>query len=115
MIDSISIIWLRPRSWSELTEYQLVDDFSHRGYLVPAGFITDGASIPYGMRDTFNPMGKPFPAAILHDHKCKRNDYSRKQADKELYRDLQSCGVNKRRAWLMYAAVRAYAITTGKR
>lgn len=39
----------------------------------------------------------------------------RKQADKEFYRDLKDCGVNARRAWLMYRAVRTYAVLTGKK
>lgn len=111
MIEYVRVTWLKPDKWSDLTKWSLIEGIEINGYYTPAFFITDGGSIPFPVRGTFNPTGKGFLAFIAHDHKCKRTDYSRKQADKELYIDLQDCGVNKRRAWLMYAAVRAYAIT----
>lgn len=108
MIDEILITWMKPKHWSDRTRFLLNQSLDINGYKVPSGFITDGGSIPWGMRNTFSPVGKGFPAFCAHDKKCVDKE-DRKQADKELYRDLKSCGVNRGRAWAMYKAVRAYA------
>lgn len=111
---SIKMRWTKPNSSTMLTRWIVDEDVTVNGYKVIAGFITDTGSIPWGMRDQFNPVGRGLPAFIVHDAKCIDTNYSRKKADKELYRDLQDCGVNKRRAWIMYMGVRAYANATGK-
>ncbi len=114
MNSQINLTWIKPKKWSDLPLYKIEKGLFVNEYYVEIGFITDGGTIPWGLRDIFNPMGKGLPAFIAHDHKCKRDDYDRKQADKELYRDLKDCGVNVRRAWLMYRAVRMNSILTGK-
>ena len=85
MIEAIKLTWHAPKKWSGLPLYQLDADIIINGYRIPRGSFTDGGTIPWGFRNTFNPMGKGFPAFIAHDHKLKRDNYDRKQADKELY------------------------------
>ena len=93
-------------------------------FTIPAGFVSDGASIPRWLWST---IGSPFhpkfiPAALYHDYELSlhwsvavprssavyssaRKD--RKRAiDKEFRRLLLANGVSKSRAGLMYRAVR---------
>ena len=44
-----------------------VDGVNYR-LVVPAGFETDGASIPWGLRNLFPPNGPHTPAAVIHDY-----------------------------------------------
>jgi hypothetical protein len=106
---AVSVRWHRPGSWKELAKFELLESIEVNGYAVPVGFITDGGSIPFGFRDTFNPLGKGFIAFIAHDKKCQ-DGYPRKQANREFYRDLKDSGVNVRRAYLMYLGTEAYRI-----
>lgn len=115
MIKRISVTWAKPPSSLTLPKMILNESITVNGYVIPKGFATDGASIPIGARNAFYPMAKGFPAAIAHDHKCIYKPYSRKQADKEFYRDLLDCGVNRGRAYCMYLAVRMYATLAGKK
>lgn len=111
---TIKMTWTKPSNSTMLTRFIVEEDVEVNGYKVKSGFITDAGSIPWGMRDQFNPVGKGLPAFIVHDSKCIDTNYSRKKADKELYRDLKACGVNRFRAKAMYLGVRAYANATGK-
>ena len=111
----IKVEWAQPEHWYDLTEWTLLEAFEINGYLLVAGEKSNGGSIPWGLRNAFNSTGKGFPAFFAHDKKCNIKGYPRKQADKELLRDLITCGVNERRAKAMYGAVRFYSITTGKR
>lgn len=52
-----------------------------RMYIVPAGFVTDLASIPRLMRWLFNVNGRSRLPAILHDWLYRSGIYSRAEAD----------------------------------
>ena len=78
---------------------------------VPAGFITDGASIP---RFAWSLIGSPWSgryarAAIIHDYLYFTKTVSRKEADRIFLQAMQILKVNwfKRRA--MWLAVRLFA------
>ena len=113
MINQIKLIWLKPSSWHQLTRFVIDDDLEINGFKIKRGFVVDGASIPFGFRSAFNPMGKVFPAAIVHDYMCKY-DFDRKEADDLFYENMLECGVNRGRAYIQYLAVRAYAVVTRK-
>ena len=57
-------------------EYRLLEEFSYEiggfgsGWFihVPAGFVTDFASIPYGFRGVLPPNGPWGKAAVVHDY-----------------------------------------------
>lgn len=115
MIKEIDIRWIKGDTrWYQLQRFVLLKGVIINGYAINAGFVTDAGSIPFGFRDSFNPIGRGFPAFLSHDHKCKHLK-NRKQADKEFYRDLLDCGVNPVKAQIMYRAVRLYAILAGKK
>jgi hypothetical protein len=109
MIKVIGLIWMQPRHWKSLPKFKLIDDVIVNGYVIESGFVTDGASIPLGARNSFNPLGRAFPAALAHDHRCV-SKFPRKEANKLFHRDLIDCGVSKTRSRMMLIGVEAYRI-----
>lgn len=80
---------------------------------VPAGFITDLASIPWPYNRIFRPDGKWSRAAVIHDYLCKlvRDDMpplNREQADKVFYEAMRADGVSLLLAWTFWTYVRVY-------
>lgn len=77
---------------------------------VPAGFVTDFASIPRVLWNVLPPSFYAKPA-ILHDYLYfvgKAGDLvvTRAQADKVFRDALQETGVNARKRWMMWLGVR---------
>ncbi len=48
-------------------EYRVGSAESAEIIVVPVGFVTDFASIPWGLRNSFPPLGRHARAAIIHD------------------------------------------------
>ena len=76
---------------------------------MPAGFVTDFASVP-GLFTWLVPRyGRFTKAAILHDFLCdeaKEGRFIRSQADGIFRRVMRELGVGFIRRWVMWAAVR---------
>lgn len=77
---------------------------------VPAGFVTDFASIPRIPLVWWLMSDYGHPAAVVHDYLCELKQYPRKFGDEVFHAALLACKVPPWRARLMYGAVRAYAI-----
>lgn len=78
-----------------------------RPYLIPAGFITDGASVPRGLWNLFPPFGKYNKAALLHDYLYQFGTMTRAQADWVFLEAMKELGVGFLTRWAMYLSVRA--------
>lgn len=98
------------------TDAILLADITIYGVTIPAGYRTDGASVPRAFYNIIARFTDALPAALVHDlrydppadeHGVKRRTMTRAQADSEFYRNLRASGVSRRRAWLAYSAVRA--------
>ena len=96
--------------------YKLLDDLvladeEQRTIVVPAGFITDFASIQV-LHNVFLFVlfalvaGYGNYAATIHDWLYFGGQVSRKEADAVLYRALRAEGLARWRAWLFWAGVR---------
>ena len=109
MVKVIALIWIKPVKWSARAKFKLLRDLTVNGYVIPKGFISDGATIPFGMRNSFNPVGIGMAAFIAHDHRCV-SEVPRKEANELFRRDLRDCGVSWIRARMMYMGVEAYRI-----
>lgn len=55
-------------------QWRLISPFEYRpdgdpgqAIVVPQGFVSDGASIPWGLYNLLRPEGDLFPAALVHD------------------------------------------------
>jgi hypothetical protein len=89
-----------------------VDDLNSTSFLVPAGVLTDLASIPWFLRWLFPIVGASILAAIIHDA-LYRNTYidstgeiTRREADAILLAIMRDSGVSWGQRWAMWAGVR---------
>lgn len=77
---------------------------------VPAGFVTDFASVPWGFWNFEPPLGDACKAAVVHDYlyatKGLDGRYSRAQADGVFRSALAALGVPLWKRTLLWAAVR---------
>ena len=98
------------RTYTLLADLVLADD-DQRTIIVPAGFVTDFASIQV-LHNAFLFVlfalvaGYGNYAATVHDWLYSEGQANRKEADAVLYRALRAEGVARWRAWLMWAGVR---------
>ena len=90
------------------------DDPDHNWTVtVPAGFVTDLASVPRGLWPLMPPSGRYAPAAIVHDYLYQHQRVgdvviSRGYADSVLRRASGDLGVPWRIRWPMYLGVRSF-------
>ena len=75
---------------------------------VPAGFVTDLASIPPLLRPVFDQNDASRQPAVLHDWLYCSKNLSRSEADALFLEALAHVGVGRLRRLAMYAAVRAF-------
>ena len=68
--------------WGQARQWRLIGDWEYNGIRVPAGFITDGASVPRILYWLFEPTGVLFLPAIVHDYFYATQQISRAEADK---------------------------------
>lgn len=62
------------RSWRVEEEYLLY--FEGRDYIIPKGFVFDGASIPKLLQSFISPTGLLFIPALFHDYGYKESGYA---------------------------------------
>ncbi len=98
-----------------LEQWTLIEPFAYQSIVVPAGFVTDGASSP--LRDLIKSWGGHYnTAALVHDYlyDCLNRGHpdpaapTRAAADGFLYEIMQRCGVNFWVRWAMWLAVRGF-------
>lgn len=80
---------------------------------VPAGFVSDGASVPKSFWSRYPPFGRYLPAAVVHDLLCVQGyagngSYTYQEAADIFKQAILCCGVGKFRAWKMWFAVRYF-------
>lgn len=92
-------------------------DIEPFGVHVPAGYITDGASVPRAFYNILARFTDALGAALAHDARydppagpdgVKRRQKTRKQADLEFLHNLKASGVNLARRQAAYRAVRLF-------
>lgn len=80
---------------------------------VPAGFESDGASVPKAFWSRYPPFGKYLRAAIVHDLCCVQGHagkcaYSSTEAADIFKQAMICCGVGRFKAWKMATAVKLF-------
>lgn len=96
----------KPDEWVLLSALSYKAEDGAR-YCVPAGFITDLASIPQVLRGLYHQTGKSRRAAVLHDFLYCIQLSTRAEADALFLEALKSEGVGVLVRWSMWAGVRA--------
>lgn len=94
----------------ETLEYRVGAADSDQVICVPVGFETDFASIPFGVRNLFPPLGRWGRPAIIHDYlyatKGEAGRFTRLQADRIFLEAMEVVGVPAWRRTVMFRAVR---------
>jgi hypothetical protein len=92
--------------------WMLTKDFTYQingsdeQIIVPAGFVTDLASIPDAFKGIFDKSGRYSPAGIIHDYLYWEQWCSQNQADRVLKQVLLDTGVGRPTAKSIKAAVK---------
>ena len=95
---------LDPR-WEQLIEPLIYRDIEGE-IVVPRDFITDYASSPWLLQNTFNRKGKMGLAGVVHDWLYFTETGTRKNADKLFMRICKEQGMGRVRAYMAYLGVR---------
>lgn len=91
---------------TDLFEYKNLSDW----VIVPAGFISDGFSIPKIVTSLIgSPWGKGAKSAIIHDFGYHVQQTTRKEADRMFLEGMKILGVSWWRRGTMYNCVRLVA------
>ena len=110
--DLVSVSQVSPTRWQLLEP--VVYEGRNQTFTVPAGFVTDFATVPrifFWLVPTYGVYTK---AAILHDYLVEHPELvSRADADGIFRRTLRELGVPFVRRWMMWAAVRLQAGLAG--
>lgn len=89
-------------------------DGTRTAFCVPAGFVTNYASVPAALHSLVDPQGKQARPAIAHDYlygartTCGPRCYSRRWCDAVLRAALKADGCPPWRRWMVWAAVRLF-------
>lgn len=91
-------------------KFRVYKDFKCYGYVVPAGFVTNGANIPRVFWSLFPPNSPEYlSAVVLHDYMCaKRDVFTYEEADEMFHIAMLEIGVSKWKADLFYFWVKWY-------
>jgi len=100
---------LLPSSWRQKPLYRLMHPVECAGHVVPAGFVSDGATVPRIFWPIFPPIGRYLKATLVHDYYL-RQGVARKVCDHRFRDCLLELGITPWRAAIMYGAVRIYGI-----
>lgn len=120
-LTELDLDWRQWRLESPLS-YEVAFLGSGRVVAVPAGFVTDGASVPRPLWWFLPAWGTYSRAAVIHDYLLKLIEAStphaqaatRKEADAIFYEAMVVCGTGMTMRWIMWAAVRSFAVLTGR-
>ena len=91
--------------WVVLEPFTYVIGNTKFSITVPAGFVTDFASIPAIARPWLSPTGQPGRAAIFHDYLYWRQECSKAEADRILLLAMIESGVGQFVQGVVYGAV----------
>lgn len=113
-LQTTSVFWVTDRI-AQLRRELIYQTADGKIIAVPAGFRTDGASIPPGLQWVLNPWGGKYPkAAAIHDYLYVRLNngephaaaYTRAEADNVFLEVMRTLHVNWLTAILMFLGVR---------
>lgn len=91
-----------------LKEFDFASEEAERIIRVPAGFVTDFASVPRFFWRVLPPTGQYGKAAVVHDYLYRSHEVPKEVADKVFLEGMLVLGVPEWKARIMYAAVAVF-------
>ena len=86
--------------------WRLLACYTIDGVTIPAGFESDGATVPRFLWWYVPPTGPHLPAVLIHDYLYKHAIGTKAAADDAFYRVLRQSGVGYLKSRLMYWGVK---------
>lgn len=113
------VVRIEQGEWKGIGTFSIIAPFTYeRVFLgsgqkitVPAGFVSDGCSIPWFARSFFPTLGKAAKAGVLHDYLLWAG-YSKREAASIFLESMEVLGVKKIRRTLMYWSVKYWPFTS---
>ena len=98
------------KNWRLVEEFEFYfdDRDGRKAIKIPAGFVTDFASVPRVFWNILPPWGKYGKAAVVHDFCYRTGCVSRKKCDWIFLEGMRVLGVPKWKRLIMWAAVRLF-------
>lgn len=107
-----SYVYMEGQEQARELKEEVVALLSNGDYvIVPAGYVTDMATVPRVFWPITPPTGRDEVAFIIHDYLYENKDslgYSRRFADRQLRLFQEKYGSGRVRSFLMYSAVRLF-------
>lgn len=101
----ISLTPLGGRKWEVNQEY--TTEVFGKTVVIPKGFISDLATIPFFLWPFLPPYGRYTEGAVVHDYIYLRVDFSRKECDDIFLEVMRRCRTSEFTAQVIYRTVRA--------
>lgn len=111
--DHVVVVRRDDDTWE--LEHPLIYRGSVDTFCVPAGFVTDFASVPRIAVWLIPRFGRYTPAAIVHDYLCQNLPIPPADVDGVFRRIMREQGVPPIRRWLMWTGVRWGAVANPAR
>lgn len=122
--DAEASLALGKDHWRVLNSFRFYIGSPESGKVVyvPAGYLTDGASVPQLFWNIIPPWGSYGQAAVVHDILCEYlsitkdgqpQPITRARCDAILLEAMEALGVPKAKRWAIYLAVCAYRLVSG--
>jgi hypothetical protein len=107
--EPLTVTKIGTRTWQVEREftYYIGQENSNNFIVVPKGFITDFASIPFIFWSILPPDGEYTQAAVLHDYCCSHG-WLKSTADFIFYEAMGVLGVPSWKKSVMFFAVRLF-------
>jgi hypothetical protein len=107
-LSALDVRQINEKDWELLAPLRYYSELLGREVVVPAGFVTDFASVPRLPFIYWFTGGKAQAPAVLHDwfYRTNTEDITRAGADALLAEAMEARGYWKIRTWAMWAGVR---------
>lgn len=101
------------------TSIVLLEDVIYDDFIIPAGYASDGASVPRALSWLYPKYGEYLKAAVVHDwlitDLLPTGNITSTQVDQVFKQAMAELNIPKARQWLMWAGVRLGAIGNKRR
>lgn len=98
-----------PVKWWHRPYFKVLNHIECAGHHIPAGFISDGATVPRILWPIFPPIGRYLKATLVHDYYLTMG-IERRQCDIWFKECLEELSITPWRVTAMFYAVRVYGV-----